>query len=59
MCNDFIVLLIKYLLNSMVLILLSSPWQSQSDTKVIPDKKATLLTGRFLLAGSMLEVYHE
>ena len=43
----------------MVLILLSSPWQSQSDTKVIPDKKATLLTGRFLLAGSMLEVYHE
>ena len=32
---------------------------SQSDTKVIPDKKATLITGSFLLADSMLGVYHE
>ena len=44
---------------SMVVILLSSPLQPQSDTKVIPDKKATLMTGGFLLADSMLEVYHE
>ena len=38
---------------------MSSPLQPQSDTKVIPDKKATLMTGGFLLADSMLEVYHE
>ena len=42
----------------MVVILLFSPLQPQSDTKVIPDKKATLMTGGFLLADSMLEVYH-
>ena len=42
----------------MVVILLSSPLQPQSDTKVIPDKKATLMSGGFLLADSMLEVYH-
>ena len=34
-------------------------FQPQSDTKVIPGKKATLMTGGFLLADSMLEVYHE
>ena len=43
----------------MVVILLSSPLQPQSDTKVILDKKAMLMTGGFLLADSMLEVYHE
>ena len=43
----------------MVAILLSSPFQSQSDTKVIPDKKATLVTGFFLFADLMMEVYHE
>ena len=43
----------------MVVNFLSSPLQPQSDTKVIPDKKAILLTGGFLLADSMLEVYHE
>ena len=43
----------------MVVILLSSPFQPQPDTKVIPDKKATLTTGSLLLAGSMLEVDHE
>ena len=43
----------------MVVILLSSLLQLQSDTKVIPDKKGTLTTGGFLLADSMLEVYHE
>ena len=43
----------------MVVTLLSSPLQPQPDTKVIPDKKATLMTGSFLLAGAMLEVYHE
>ena len=43
----------------MVLILLLSPLQPQSNTKVIPDKKATLMTGGLLLADSMLEVYHE
>ena len=41
----------------MAVILLSSPLQLQCDT--IPDKKATLMTGGFLLADSMLEVYHE
>ena len=39
--------------------LLSSPLQPQSDTKVVPDKKTTLMTGEFVLADSMLEVYHE
>ena len=43
----------------MVVILLSSLLQPQSDSKVIPDKKATLMAGIFLLADSMLEVYHE
>ena len=43
----------------MVVILLSSPLQSQYDTNVTPDKKATLMTGAILLADSMLEVYHE
>ena len=43
----------------MVVILMFSPLQPQSDTKVIPDKKATLVTGGFLLADSMLEVYDE
>ena len=43
----------------MVVILLSSSLQPQSDTKITPDKKATLMTGGFLLAHSMLEVYHE
>ena len=38
----------------MEVILLSSPLQPQSDTKVIPDKKVTLMTGGFLLADSML-----
>ena len=43
----------------MVVTLLSYPLQPQSDTKVIPDKKAALMTGGFLLADSMLEAYHE
>ena len=43
----------------MVVILLSSHLQPQSDTNVIPDKKTTLMTGGFLLADSMLQVYHE
>ena len=43
----------------MIVILLSFPLQPQSDTKVIPNKKAMLLTGDFLLADPMLEVYHE
>ena len=43
----------------MVAILLSSPFQPQSATKVIPDKKATLITGFFLLVDLMLEVRHE
>ena len=43
----------------MVAILLSSPFQPQSDTKFIPDKKATLMTGFFLLADLMLEVHRE
>ena len=33
------------------------PLQPHSNTKIIPDKKATLMTGGFLLADSMLEVY--
>ena len=41
--------------NSMVVILLLSPLQPQSDTKVVPDKKAILMTGGFLLADSMLK----
>ena len=40
----------------MVVVSLYSPLQPQSDTKVIPDEKATLITGGFLLADSMLEV---
>ena len=47
------------ILYSMVVILLSFPLQPQSGTKVIPDKKATLMTGDILLADSMLEVYLE
>ena len=43
----------------MVVILLSFPLQPQYDTKVIPDQEATLMTGDFLLANSMLEMYHE
>ena len=43
----------------MVVTLLFSPLQPQSDTKIIPHKKATLMTGSFILADSMLEVYHE
>ena len=43
----------------MVAILLSSPFQPQSATKVIPDKKATLMTAFFLLADLMLEVHPE
>ena len=43
----------------MVAILLSSPFQPQSATKFIPDKKATLMTGFFLLVDLMLEVHHE
>ena len=38
---------------------MSSPLQRQSDIKVIPDKKATLMTGGFLLADAILEVYNE
>ena len=34
----------------MVVILLSSPLQPQSDTKVIPDKKATLMRNTEVLA---------
>ena len=34
----------------MVVILLPSPLQPQSDTKVVPDKKATLMTDGFLWA---------
>ena len=45
-CDDFTVLQIySILLYSIVKILLSSPLQPQSDTKVVPDKKATLMTG--------------
>ena len=43
----------------MTVILLSSTLQAQPGTKIIPDKKATLMTGGFLLADSMLEVYHQ
>ena len=43
----------------MTVILLSSTLQAQPDTKIIPDKKATLMTGGFLLADSMLEVYQD
>ena len=43
----------------MVVILFSSPLQPQSDTKVMPDEKATLMTSGFLLADSVLEMYHE
>ena len=38
----------------MVIILLLSPLQPQYDTKVIVDKKATLMTGGLLLADSMV-----
>ena len=40
-----------------MVILLSPTLQPQSYTKVIPDKKATLMTVG--LCYSMLEVYHE
>ena len=43
----------------MVVILLSSPLQQQSDTKIILDKKATLMKEGFLLADLTLEVYQE
>ena len=43
----------------MVVILLPSPLQPQSDTKVKPDKKVTLITHSFFLADLMLEVYYE
>ena len=43
----------------MLVMLLASPLQPQSDTKFIPDIKATLMTVGFLLADSMLEVYRE
>ena len=43
----------------MVVILLSSPLQPQSSTKVLPDKKATLMSGGFLLADSILEVFND
>ena len=43
----------------MIAILLPSPFQPQSATKVIPDKKARLMTGFFLLIDLMLEVHHE
>ena len=58
-CEDFTVSWIKYLSYSMLVMLLASPLQPQSDTKFIPDIKATLMTVGFLLADSMLEVYHE
>ena len=58
-CDNFTVFLAKYLSYSMVVILLSSLLQPQCDTKLIPDIKATLLTGGFVLADSMLEMYHE
>ena len=44
---------------NMVVILLPSPLQPQSDTKVIPDKKVTLMTDGFLLTDSMLDVHQE
>ena len=44
---------------SLAAILLSSLSQLQSDTKVIPDKKATLMIGFFLLTDLMLEAYRE
>ena len=43
----------------MVVILLPSPLQPQSDTKVVPDKKATLMIGRFLIGRFNIEMYHE
>ena len=58
-CDEFTVLQTKYLSCSMIVILLSSPLQPQSDTKVITDKKAMLMTGGILLADSILEVYRE
>ena len=58
-CEDFTVSWIKYLSYSMLVMLLASPLQPQSDTKFIPDIKATLMTVGFLLADSMLEVYRE
>ena len=39
----------------MVVILSSTPLELQSDTKVLPYKKATLMIGGFLLADSMLK----
>ena len=43
----------------MVVVVLSSPLQPQSDTRIIPDKKATFMTSGILLADSMLGVYRE
>ena len=43
----------------MVAILLSSSLQPQSDTKVVPDEKATLMIGRFLIGRFNIEIYHE
>ena len=44
---------------NMIVILLPCPLQPQSDTKVIPDKKVTLMTDGFLLTDSMLDVHQE
>ena len=41
----------------MVAILLSSPVQPQCDTKVTPDRKATLMTGFFLYINLHNEIY--
>ena len=43
----------------MAVILLPSPLQPQSDTKFLPDKKASLMAFGFLLTDSMLEGYHK
>ena len=58
-CDDLKILQIKYLSYSMAVILLPSPLQPQSDTKFLPDKKASLMTFGFLLTDSMLEGYHK
>ena len=43
----------------MSVILLSSSLHPQSYTKIVPDKKVTLMKDGFSLANSMLEVYQE
>ena len=58
-CDDLKILQIKYLSYSMAVILLPSPLKPQSDTKFLPDKKASLMTFGFLLTDSMLEGYHK